>query len=294
MSERALDPIGVFDSGVGGLDVAAELARALPSERLVYIGDTARVPYGTRTPEEVLRFTREAAWALVERGVKAVVLACNTASAVALEALSGELPVPVLGMVGAGLAAAEEWARAEERREGGGAGAVLVLATPGTVNSSAYQRALAAARPGRAVYALACPLFVPLVEEGWASRPISALITAEQFKRLAPLERPEAPIGAALLGCTHYPLMREAISAGLVSALGREVPLLDGAREVPRQLAALLSARGLLAPPTGAPRQHALYTTSDPARVAELAARFWRARVGAPLPPIMTCALAPA
>ncbi|MBM4292004.1 MAG: glutamate racemase [Deltaproteobacteria bacterium] len=270
-------PIGVFDSGVGGLDVAAELARALPHEALVYIGDTARVPYGTRTAEEVLRFTREAARTLVGMGVKAVVLACNTASAVALEALRGELPVPVLGMVSAGVEAVGEWAA------GGGRGAVLVLATPGTVRAEAYQRALAAAHPGRAVHALACPLFVPLVEEGWAARPISALITAEQLRGVEALE---APVGAALLGCTHYPLMRGAIGAGLTSVLGREVPLLDGARAVARQLEALLRARALLAPPGGAPPARALHTTSDPARVAALAAQFWRARVGEPLPPI--------
>jgi glutamate racemase len=281
-----LDPIGVFDSGVGGLDVAAEVARALPHERLIYVGDTARVPYGTRPPDEVLRFTREAALTLVEMGVKAVLLACNTASAVALEALSQELPVPVLGMVSAGVEAVSVWAEAGDHRA---APAVLVLATPSTIRSEAYQRALAVAHPGRVVHALACPLFVPLVEEGWAARPISALITAEQFSGVPDLD---APVGAALLGCTHYPLMRGAISAGLTRVLGREVPLLDGARQVARQLEALLGARGLLAPPLRARAPHALHTTSDPARVMALASQFWHARVGEPLPPITLCTLA--
>lgn len=204
--ERA---IGVFDSGIGGLTVVQAIRDLLPREDLVYLGDTARTPYGTKSADTVRRYAFEGADFLVEKGVKAVVVACNTVSSVALEALVERCDVPVVGVVEP---AVEEALRLSRKRRVG------VIATEATIASGAYTRALQARDPEVAVYSRACPLFVPLVEEGWVDNDV-ARRTAEVY--LASLKR--SGIDALILGCTHYPLLRRLIAA----VLGRGVKLVD-------------------------------------------------------------------
>ncbi|HEX6201872.1 MAG TPA: glutamate racemase [Thermoanaerobaculia bacterium] len=237
MSAGANAPIGVFDSGVGGLTVAAALARRLPHESIVYLGDTARLPYGSKSPETVTQYTRKNIDFLLRHGVKAVVVACNTASALALPRLlsSDEAPpVPIWGVVGPGARRAAAMT----------AGHVGVIATESTVRSDAYGRALRALRPDVHVESRACPLFVPLVEEGWHDDPV----TEEVARRyLAPLLADG--VDTLVLGCTHYPLLRPL----LARVAGDGVALVDSAETVAEEVAAGLAEAGLAAPPGGEP-----------------------------------------
>jgi glutamate racemase len=206
-------PIGVFDSGLGGLTVAHAIMRLLPAESLVYFGDTARVPYGPKSPDTVRRYSHEIAAWLLEQGVKAIVVACNTATAHALPMLEGELDVPVIGVVEPGARAAVRASRL---------GRIGVIATAGTIKSGAYVRAIEAAAPGARVTALACPLFVPLVEEGWTDHEATRAIAREY---LAPFMNDE--VDTLVLGCTHYPLLKPLIA----DVVGPRVRLIDSAEE---------------------------------------------------------------
>ncbi len=188
----ASDPIGVFDSGVGGLTVLQAMRRVLPSERFLYLGDTARLPYGTKSAETVRRYAVNATAHLVRRGVKLLVVACNTATSYALADIAAAVEIPVVGVVRPGVEAALAT----------GARRIGVVGTEGTVASGAYQRALAEAVPGAEVRAVACPLFVSLAEEGWGDHPVTDLVAREY---LAPLL--EWGAEAIILGCTHYPLL---------------------------------------------------------------------------------------
>src|SRR3954452_2997145 len=181
--------IGVFDPGSGGLTVVRELMRQLPQESTVYFGDTARVPYGPKSPDTVRRYSREILHWLLEQGVKAVVIACNTSTAHALDELREESPVPVIGVIEPGAAAAASM---------GGDAPIGVIGTAGTIASDAYARAIHRFRPDARVEQRACPLFVPLVEEGWFEHPAAELIAREY---LAPL--PAAGVGSLVLACTH-------------------------------------------------------------------------------------------
>jgi glutamate racemase len=247
-------PIGVFDSGIGGLTVVRELMHQLPHESLIYFGDTARVPYGNKSPETVRRFSREILDFLVSREVKLVVVACNTASAHALEELERIAPVPVEGVIAPGARAAVAASRS---------GRIGVIGTAGTVASGAYERAIKAvataslgaggakdrtgaraASSGAAdgkveVTARACPLFVPLVEEGWLDHPASRLI-AEEY--LAPLRQQD--IDTLVLGCTHYPLLKPLLS----SVLGPSIRLIDSAEQTAVAVSRELGASTLHAP----------------------------------------------
>lgn len=256
MSERA---IGVFDSGVGGLTVFKEIVRQLPGEEYVYLGDTGRVPYGTKSPRTVLRYAREAAAFLVSRQVKALVVACNTASAVALEELEEQFSLPVIGVIEPGARKAVSVTRS--RRVG-------VIGTEGTVKSGAYTRAILALDPGVEVLAAACPLFVPLAEEGWAEHRVARL-AAEEY--LAPLIA--AGIDTLVLGCTHYPLLKPTLR----QVLGDAVTLVDSAEETARSLAQLLRERDLLRRTPPAPPR--FYVTDVPARFERVGGDF----LGAPL-----------
>jgi glutamate racemase len=221
-----MQPIGVFDSGVGGLTVVAALRRRLPGETVLYLGDTARLPYGTKSPATVARYTQRNVDLLLERGVKAVVVACNTASALALPALRS--PVPVWGVIEPGAA----------RAAAVSAGRVGVIATESTIRSDAYGKALRRRRADLLVVGQSCPLFVPLVEEGWLEDPVTHLV-AERY--LAPLS--ERGIDTLVLGCTHYPLLAPV----LARLVGAEVTLVDSGEAVAAELAGELAARGLLA-----------------------------------------------
>lgn len=211
-------PIGIFDSGVGGLTVFREVARNLPSENLIYLGDSARVPYGTKSPATVERYTREAAEFLLARNIKMLVVACNTATAAALPLLRATLKVPVIGVVDPGAEAAVAATR----------GRIGVIATEGTVRSKAYTRAIQAIAPDVEVIESACPLFVPLVEEGWSNTRVAREV-AEVY--LAPLL--DCGIDTLVLGCTHYPLLRNTIE----QVVGAQVTIVDSAETTARKVA---------------------------------------------------------
>lgn len=206
-------PIGIFDSGVGGLTVLGAVRRQLPAERCLYLGDTARLPYGTKSAATVTRYALNAAAHLVAAQVKLLVIACNTASAAALEAVTAAAPVPVIGVVEPGVRAALAT----------GARRIGVIGTEGTIRSGAYQRALERHGDGVEIRAAACPLFVPLAEEGWGDHPVTDQVAALY---LAPLL--EWGAEALILGCTHYPLLRPS----LARVCGPEVALVDSATAV--------------------------------------------------------------
>lgn len=221
-------PIGVFDSGVGGLTVAREIMRNLPAEKIVYFGDTARVPYGSKSKETVIRYSRQIIRFLLEQQVKAIVIACNTASAFALDAVKEELDIPVLGVISPGARVAAE--ETKNKRVG-------VIGTIGTVGSGIHEAFLKRLDPEITVFGKACPLFVPLVEEGW----IHDSVTVEVARRYL-LELQEKEIDTLILGCTHYPLLRSTIQ----EIMGEEVRLVNPAYETALELGRLLEKKGLL------------------------------------------------
>lgn len=265
-------PIGVFDSGIGGLTVARELMRQLPAESILYVGDTARVPYGPKSPETVVRYSREIAGYLVGEGVKAVVVACNTATAHALGALRREFGVPVVGVVEPGARAAVA------ALDPDGARRVGVIGTAGTVGSGAYDRAIRALAPDAVVVARACPLLVPLVEEGWLDHPATRLVAHEYLDAVR-----DADVEALVLGCTHYPLLKGAIA----QVMGPRVRLVDSAEETAAEAGRVLAAAALAAPRAAAPR-HRFVVTDGAAHFSRTAAHF----LGRPLEGVETLALA--
>ncbi|MFZ6180659.1 glutamate racemase [Nannocystis pusilla] len=207
-------PIGVFDSGVGGLTVLRALRSALPDERFIYLGDTARLPYGTKSGETVTRYAEQAARVLVGRGIKLLVVACNTASSVALGHLAAVFaPLPVIGVIEPGAAAA---------CGASASGQIGVIATEGTVRGGAYERAIRSVRPAAEVVSIACQLFVALAEEGWVSGPVAEAV-AQRYLANVVGERPG--LDCLVLGCTHFPVLRQAIAA----AVGPRVRLVDSA-----------------------------------------------------------------
>lgn len=276
MSDRR--PVGVFDSGVGGLTVLREVIRRLPGETTIYLGDNARAPYGIRTDDEVLAYSTQSLDALVERDVKALVVACNTSTAVGLGAFRRRYDLPVLGVIRPGAAAASLATR--NRRVG-------VIATPATIRSHAYFMAIKDENPAVEVYEHATPALVPLVEAGELSGPTAEATVAEA---LAPLigERdadgesifprpPGASIDTLLLGCTHYPLLRPI----LARLAGEGVAIVDSATATASALVELLSVNGLEAMSEsgdGAGAEgpgHVQLTTGDPTRFANLAGRLF-------------------
>jgi glutamate racemase len=249
-------PIGVFDSGIGGLTVVRELMRQLPAERIIYFGDTARVPYGPKSPETVRRYSREITSYLQGEGVKAVVVACNTATAHALPTLQQEFSLPVLGVVEPGARAA---ARATTT------GRIGVIGTAGTIASGAYERAIRVLAPQAQIIARACPLFVPLVEEGWLDTPATHLIAREYLGPLSSMH-----VDTLVLGCTHYPLLKPL----LAKELGPSVRLIDSAEQTAAATASVLAERELCAPSSGAPVAHRFISSDVPEQFLRLAQRF--------------------
>ena len=267
MSETDADAIGVFDSGVGGLTVVRALRRELPGEHIVYLGDTARLPYGAKSPTTVLRYSLQNARFLLDRGIKQLVIACNTASAAALPELERHLPVPVLGAVSPGAAEAVTATRT---------GRIGVIGTLGTIRSSSYRRAIAALRPDVQVAAVACPLFVPLAEEGWTEGDVPRQVALRYLGELfAALDG----IDTVVLGCTHYPLLQPLLQEVARTLTGRAVRLVDSAGAMARATRAELAARGALCPGTAGTLE---CFVTDAARIDEVGLRF----LGEPLGPV--------
>ena len=254
-------PIGIFDSGIGGLTVTRAIYERLPLESTIYFGDTARVPYGPKSPDTVRRYSLEILHWLLGQGVKAVVIACNTSTAHALDALRAESPVPVIGVIEPGAQAAVSALRG---------GSIGVIGTAGTIASNAYARAIQAAKPGTAVEQRACPLFVPLVEEGWFEHPAAELIAAEY---LEPLKR--AGVDVMVLGCTHYPLLRPLLQR----IMGPATQLIDSGEETAAAVATALRSSGLDAPASASPT-HRFVVSDDEARFRQVGSRFIGERLG--------------
>lgn len=252
--------IGVFDSGVGGLTVVRSLRRELPGEDIVYLGDTARVPYGSKSPRTVEKYSLTCQQFLLDRGVKLVLIACNTASATALRALREASPVPVIGAVEPGAASALAATKT---------GHIGVIGTLGTIRSGAYARAITDGNPHAKLAALACPLLVPLAEEGWThAEDEIAMLVARRY--LVQLFAQDDAIDTLVLGCTHYPLLRDVLARVAADITGREIAVVDSASAM-----AIAAREALGSEPnkrTSAGRLDCFAT--DTSRLDELAPRF--------------------
>jgi glutamate racemase len=260
MKRGARSPIGVFDSGLGGLTVFKELARLMPEESMIYFGDTAHVPYGSKSPEAIARYSTQVARFLAGRGIKLLVVACNTSSAWALPAIRRAAKVPVIGVIEPGARAALAASRG---------GRVGVIGTEATVKSGAYPKALAALSKRVRCVSAPCPLFVPLVEEGWWSGPV---VEAVARKYVVPLKK--ARVDSVILGCTHYPYLKPV----LAKVLEPRVRLIDSARETALETERVLSGLGLRAA-NGRRGRRTFYASDAPERFARLGRRM----LGAPV-----------
>lgn len=221
-------PIGIFDSGVGGLTVYRALHEQLPNERFIYLGDTARVPYGTKSLATVERYAVENAEFLAARGIKLLIVACNTASALALPAIRASLSIDVAGVIGPG-------ARAAVASRNSNSKSIGVIATESTVQSGAYTKAIGLVDPAAVVIERACPLFVPLAEEGWADAQVAGAVAESYLKEF------RASIDTLVLGCTHYPILREVIQR----TVSEGVNLIDSGEATALEVKALLETKGL-------------------------------------------------
>ncbi len=273
------NPIGIFDSGIGGLTVLREVTALLPSEDTIYLGDTARVPYGSKSRETVLRYSREVAAFLIKYDIKMLVAACNTASAYAVAQLKDELDIPVIGVIEPGARAALAATRN---------GRIGVIGTQGTIKSNAYVDAIKRLRGARgeeviergekhfdryfevrvddlSIFTKACPLFVPLAEEGWTSNDVARL-TVEHYMR--GLE--DESIDTLVLGCTHYPLLKQTIG----SVMGDKITLIDSAETTAAEVSKVLGEKGLLNG-SAAKGRHRFFVTDSPERFLTVGRRFF-------------------
>lgn len=258
MSDRR--PIGMFDSGVGGLTVVSEIERLLPHEDIVYFGDTARVPYGAKSKKTVTRFSVENVEFLMEHDVKMAVVACNTASGFSLDFLKRCFRVPIVGVIEPGARCAVNSTRN---------GRIGVVGTRGTISSGAYERSIRKIGPKCSVFTRSCPLFVPLVEEGWTKTKVARDIASSYLDGLK-----QKKIDTLIMGCTHYPILREVISR----IMGRGVFLVDSAREVAKETKAVLNAASLLSGST-AKGKHKFFVSDEPGRFIETGEIFLKKRI---------------
>lgn len=249
------NPIGVFDSGVGGLTVVKELIKEVPNEDIIYFGDTARVPYGTKSPSTVKRFSIENTLFLLKFNVKLIVIACNTSSAIGLSALQKFFSIPIIGVIKPGAKAAIRSTRN---------GRVGVIGTYATISSGAYEKEIKHLNNNIKVFGQSCPLFVPLVEEGWTNDGVAQTVAA---KYLNPLKKKK--IDTLILGCTHYPLLESTVQ----NVMGKEVKLVDSAEETAKEAKDLLEECGLKSDSKKRGRLK-IYVSDEPAKISVSAKRF--------------------
>lgn len=247
-------PIGVFDSGIGGLTVLKELVKELPGEGIIYLGDTARVPYGIRSPETVTRYSIENTSFLVSKGIKMLIVACNTASAVSLDSIRERFNMPVLGVISPGARAAVAATRNKK---------IAVIGTEATINSSAYIKHIKSLSPDIEVTGLPCPLFVPIVEEGLNDDEIARLVAKRYLNGLVDKE-----IDTLVLGCTHYPLLKDVIS----ETVGKDIVLIDSAVETAKEAKRLIQTTGIYSNEKSVLRK--FYVTDSPERFKRVGERF--------------------
>ncbi len=248
-------PIGIFDSGVGGLTVVKEVFKALPYEEIVYLGDTARVPYGTKSIETIKCFSIENVKFLMRFNVKLIVVACNTSSSIALPILRNTFKIPIVGVIKPGVKKALSITKT---------GKIGVIGTPATIKSRAYENEIRRASRNIKVFSETCPLFVPLAEEGW----VNGSITSEIAKKyLAPLSKKR--IDTLVLGCTHYPLLKSVISR----AVGKNVKIVDSASSVADEARGILQNKGILASTSKKPK-HSFFATDEVEQFVKLGEKF--------------------
>ncbi len=252
--------VGIFDSGIGGLTVYKEIAKALPAEDIIYLGDTARVPYGTKSQDIVLKYTIQNTLFLLDQGVKAVVIACNTASAYGLEAVQRYFKIPVLGVVEPGAATAV--AQTKNNKIG-------VIGTEGTIKSEAYRKAITRLQPHSEIISQSCPLLVPLAEEGWFEGEVVDRILSQY---LADVKKSD--IDTLILGCTHYPLFKKTLSR----ILGDKITLVDSAVETAKRLKEVLTEKGWMKSPGKGNRR--FYSTDAPDRMQKVGKLFLGEEIG--------------
>ncbi len=248
-------PIGIFDSGVGGLTVFKEVEKALPQEEIVYFGDTARVPYGTKSRETITKFSVENVEFLMKHNVKLVLVACNTASSLSLDFLKRCFRVPIIGVISPGARNAVSTTRNNR---------IGVVGTSATIISGAYEKALKKICRKITVYSQSCPLFVPLVEEGWAGQKVTREVASIYLKGFK-----SNGVDTLILGCTHYPLLKDVIK----EFMGSKVALVDSAKEVAKEAKFILDANGLLNKNPGK-KKHKFFVSDEPAPFIRLSARF--------------------
>jgi glutamate racemase len=253
-------PIGVFDSGIGGLTVLKEIVREMPSEGTIYLGDTARVPYGIRSPETVIRYSLENTKFLFSKDIKFLVVACNTASSVSLDKIKSVVPIPVIGVIEPGVKAAVKATRNKK---------IGIIGTEATVRSNSYTRLIKAIDRDVEVSGLPCPLFVPLVEEGWTDGEVAVMIAEKYLKEIK-----NRDIDTLVLGCTHYPLLKKVIS----SVMGKGVSLIDSAVEVAKEVKTILETSGLSRKQESEPPRE-FYVTDSPVRFIKVGERFLENRI---------------
>lgn len=255
MSNAPIQPIGLFDSGFGGLTVLKQVRQLLPYENTVYLGDTARLPYGSKSPQTIIRFAEENAHFLLEKKIKILIVACHTACSHSFEILKNKLPIPVIGVIEPG---AKLLAEATKTKR------VAVLGTASTIGSGIYQNLFHARYPQIQIYPVSCPLFVPLIEEGFCAHPAAESIAKDYLSRLGSND-----IDAALLACTHYPLMRAIIQ----KTLGAHVELIEPAQAAAEEAASVLRQINLLNESREAPTIE-FYATDDPEKFQRLGKAF--------------------
>lgn len=252
-------PIGVFDSGIGGLTVYKALKEKLPNEKVIYLGDTARLPYGTKSAETIIKFSDGNALFLLTRSVKIIVVACNSSSSYAVPYLQEKLDIPVLGVIEPGAEAAAQNSK----------GKIGVIGTSATIQSGAYEKAILEKKPTAETVSKACPLFVPLVEEGWIDHPVTRMVVVEY---LLPLK--EQRIDTLVLGCTHYPVLKGVIS----SVLGKEIGLIDSAVTTAEKVCAVLKSLGWLNQKKNR-EEDEFYVTDFPERFKKVGEIFLKRRI---------------
>lgn len=253
-------PIGIFDSGVGGLTVTAEVIRLLPKEDIIYFGDVGRTPYGGRSKEIITAFSRQDVKFMLEQQVKIIIVACNSASSVALEILQEENDIDILGVIEPGARAAVNYTKN---------GRVGVIGTMATINSNSYAKAIERIDSGIRVSSLACPLFVPLAEEGYIEKEATYLIAEDYLKTLRSLE-----IDTLVLGCTHYPLLKKI----LAEVMGDKVRLVDSAEETAKELLGVLEKKDFLRADNDNVTHH-FYVSDVPDKFSQIAERFLGQRI---------------
>lgn len=247
--------IGIFDSGIGGLTVLKELVSALPHENTIYLGDTARVPYGIRSPETVTRYSFENTRFLLSQEIKMLVVACNTASAVSLDAVKKAFPLPVIGVLEPGARAAVAATRTRK---------IGVIGTEATIASGAYEKAIQQLGPDIGVFSRACPLFVPLVEEGWVDNDVAELVAKRYLQELK-----DSGIDTLVLGCTHYPLLKNVIGR----IMGDGITLIDSATETAKEVSEVLHRLNWLRTDRGGPVRK-YFVTDTPSRFEKVGKLF--------------------